>query len=218
MGISKNSGQAFFKRLLPHFFGKKPRNRLSAIPAFFPFELRPNLRQTYAPILFRNALGLMLALCIMLACVGCGKKNRYTMADVQTIVVKPIAYAEENHIFTFDFAAGTWMEWYSLDVMPFDFPGSIGETGAWRVHEMPAKRVSNFLTSAEEAGFLDWRDAYTGGSVLDGTVWEITITFTDGKTKTISCFHAYPMTWDDMGKAFYDLTKLQLLEQVFVQD
>jgi len=154
------------------------------------------------------------ALCALLLFAGCAKKTAHTTQDIQTIVVMPVAHGEENRVFTFDFAASTWTEWHSLAVMPFDFPGTIGETAAWQEHELSEKRIADFRAAAQEAGLLDWDETYTGGSVMDGTVWEITITFTDGASQTTACFHAYPMTWDDLGQAFYDLTKTQILEPI----
>ena len=156
----------------------------------------------------------VLGLCLLLLFSGCGKKTVHTESDILSIVVKPIAYGEESRIFTFDFEVGIWTEWYSADVMPYDFAGNISEAGAYQEHEMSPKSMEDFRNAAAEAEFLNWKDSYTGGATMDGMIWEIVITFAGGETKTISCFHAYPMTWDDMGEAFSDLANMQILESV----
>jgi len=162
----------------------------------------------------KRNLAIILAICLLLACAGCAKKVKHAAGDIQKIEVRPVAHGDESRVFTFDFDAGLWTEWYALEVMPFDFAGSIGENGAWQTHEMSEKRIADFLAAAEETGFLDWDETYAGGSVMDGTVWELVITFADSLTQDIYCFHAYPLTWDDMAAAFYNLTKTQILEPI----
>ncbi|MDR1563368.1 MAG: hypothetical protein LBS74_00200 [Oscillospiraceae bacterium] len=72
-------------------------------------------------------------------------------------------------------------------------------------------KIAAFIRSSARYGFTNWKEAYNNYNVDDGDQWEIKILFADGTQKTITGSNAYPKTWNNMYKAFEDLTGENIL-------
>ncbi len=65
--------------------------------------------------------------------------------------------------------------------------------------EMSSAESDDFLKALNEIGVLKWKRNYMNMHVLDGTQWELEISYNQGKKKKISGSNAYPgIEKDDM--------------------
>lgn len=92
---------------------------------------------------------------------------------------------------------------------------------------MPSERHEEFFEAVERYGFLNWNDPdwvwhntwddipSDDGSVAvppeDGAYYDISVIFSDGSEWKKSSYEAYPDGWNEMKKAFIDLTEKNIL-------
>ena len=89
----------------------------------------------------------------------------------------------------------------SLDVEEYTF-----------VCDLDEEKISDFLRAAKQNKFLSWEKEYIlPGSYHDGHQWSINICFNDLTVQESYGDNDYPDAWDEMLKAFKELTDNYIL-------
>ena len=79
------------------------------------------------------------------------------------------------------------------------------------VSDLDEDKIATFIRQSARNGFTGWQDKYDNLFIMDGHQWGIRITYADRTEKQIYGSNKYPPTYEDMAKAFYELTGKRVL-------
>jgi hypothetical protein len=110
-----------------------------------------------------------------------------------------------------DFETGEFWKYFGDTWSEDDFQiqtrdASAENEGYTFVCALSDEMIEKFFKQSDKYGFTSWGENYDDILIADGHRWRITLTFADGSEKTTRGSNDYPDSWNDMGKAFRELT------------
>jgi len=139
----------------------------------------------------------MIAMLIFVLILSGCKKNK--PPDIEVIVVRNYFF-DNQYIDRIDLKNKEY--WKAGPIKT-----SLSEVEYTFVCDLEDNKITDFLRAAQAYGFLSWEEEYLPeGIIYDGHQWGIVIHFSDSTEKGMYGDNSYPETWDEMYKAFKDLT------------
>ena len=183
------------KRRCPICGGNNTARILWGLPAWTP-ELEEKL----------NNKSIVLGGC----CIS-GNDPSYYCNDCEANIIFPTDREEAETVF-FEFGIGGFFDGYQkMEVEKKDdaftakyFPAFGSEDSAFEIR-LTSDEFRTFIHKVYATSLLEWKEEYVDPYVLDGTQWEITIRYTDGKAQKWYGSNAYPPLWKRFIKAVNSL-------------